>query len=187
MQIKRSTKSRDRGRRQQLCEQRRLSPRKVCSALRRLLVAVKHVEARGAEFENSIYQLRENEQTEAVRKTLKALARSSAGDLTRIAPKTPDTDPRDEIAQAIMESLIEAFDIKPVRKLGDVVTANGGEPPASVELDRPLDGVIYPAFEVVSGGWSRHGRILIKPCVRPITNTDASGNTDTKTTQTVRI
>ena len=173
MQIKRRLKTKSQIQLKQIGQQRRLQPRKVCSALRRLLVAVQHVEAKGAAFESSIHQLREKEQTEAVKKTLKALARSSAGDLTRIAPGTPGTGPRDEFAQAMMESLIEAFDIKPVRKMGDVIAVNGVEPPASVELDRPLDGTICSAFEVVSVGWSRNGRILIKPCVRPITNTNA--------------
>ena len=184
MEIKRRLKTKSQIRSKQLGLQRRSQPRKVCSALRRLLVAVQHVEARGVAFESSIHQLREKEQTEAVKKTLKALARSSAGDLTRIAPGTPG-DPRDEFAQSVMESLIEAFDIKPVRKMGDVIAVNGVEPPASVDLDRPLDGTICSAFEVVSVGWSRNGRILIKPCVRPITNTNACGTTSSDTSQVV--
>jgi hypothetical protein len=145
--------------------------RHVYSALRKLLDTAHHVQARATEFENAIQQLREKEQTEAITRILKALATSPAGDLTRGTPGSPGIDPQERIFGAVMESLVEAFGIQPIRRIGEVIPSQRGEPPTTVELDRPLDGMSCSAFEVVAGGWTRNGRVLMKPCVRPIANT----------------
>ena len=168
--MKQMIKLKQSSRRKQTRKWRRSQPRGVYSALRRLLDTTHHVQARAAEFENAIHQLREKEQTEAIKRLLKALAGSSAGDLTRASPDSHGNDPQQVVARAVMESLMEAFDIRPVRKIGEVMSVIGGEPPASVELDRPLEGAGCSSFEVVSVGWYRNGTILIKPRVRPSAN-----------------
>lgn len=166
--MKRKAKSKKQTRHKRPMKQRGLRPREIYSALRRLLDTAQHVQARAAELENAIHLLREKEQTEAIRRILQALARSSAGDLTSAAPDASGNDPKEDFAKAVMESLIEAFQIQPIRKIGDIVSGSEGEPPSNVEPDRPLDGISCSAFEVVSVGWSRNGKILLKPRVRPL-------------------
>jgi len=168
--MKQMIKSKGRSRRKKLGKRMQSQPREVCSALRRLLDTTRHVQARATEFEDAIHQLREKEQTEAIKRILKVLARSTAGDLTRASPDSPGNDPQQVVARAVMESLMEAFDIRPVRKIGEVISVIGGEPPASLELDRPLEGAGCSSFEIVSVGWHRNGKLLIKPRVRPYAN-----------------
>lgn len=144
-------------------------PREVYVALRKLLNAAQHVEARAAGLEDALRLLREQERARAIGELLLALRNSSAGDLVRSGPDSPPGGD-DAAMKGIAEALVEAFGITPVQTVGARIPLSKREIPDSVELDRPMGEEPDPcvALEVVSVGWSYRCRTLLKPLVRPI-------------------
>ncbi len=144
-------------------------PRRVHLAIRKLLDTTNHIQARAAELENALDELREHERSKAVKDLLLALRNSPDGDLLRFDPAVPGESGTGR-AQAIVEALSEAFSIVPVHEIGERIPVRNGEIPDSLELDRSIGeeaGKCVTA-EVLSVGWRFKKQTIIKPIVRPL-------------------
>ena len=149
-------------------------PDGVYVAIRKLLDTTNHLQARAAEVENALDELRELEQGRAVAKLLSALRHSPDGDLLRFNAAAP-AEGESSQTKAIAAALVEAFGIAPIHEIGERLPVKRGEIPDSLELDRAIgeeDGRCIAA-EVVSTGWKRKEQVLLKPMVRPVFNKTA--------------
>jgi len=146
-------------------------PDAVYLTIRKLLDTTNHIQARAAELENALDDLRDQEQGKAVAKLLTALRHSQDGDLLRFNPAASgEGEPAQ--GRAIVAALVEAFGISPLHTPGERLPVRRGEIPDSLELDRAIgdeDGRCIAA-EVVSTGWKRKDQVLLKPVVRPVFN-----------------
>jgi hypothetical protein len=162
-------KPKQRKKRHPLKARRAARPRGVYQAIRKLLDTTNHIQARAAELENALDELREQEQVKAVKAVLLALRNSPDGDLLRFDLVAPGGG-GNSTTQAIIGALIEAFSIVPIRKIGEQIPIKGGKIPDTLEPDRPIgdEADKCVAAEVVSVGWSYKNQALLKPVVRPV-------------------
>lgn len=145
-------------------------PRDVYLAIRNLLDTTNHIQARAAELENALDVLREQERNMVFKQILLALRNSQDGDLLRFNP-TAQAD-GSSLVKAIVEALIEAFEIEPFYQIGERIPVKRGEIPDNLELDRSIgkEAGKCVAVEVTSPGWKLNEKTLLKPMVRPVFN-----------------
>jgi hypothetical protein len=145
-------------------------PREVYLAIRNLLDTTNHIQARAAELENALDLLREQERSKVFQQILLALRNSQDGDLLRFNP-TAQAD-ESSLVKAIVEALIEAFEIEPFHQIGERIPVKRGEIPDNLELDRSIgeEAGKCVAVEVTSPGWKMNEKTLLKPMVRPVFN-----------------
>jgi|GEM_PF-3035616 hypothetical protein len=171
MRMKKQPRSKRKGRstKRRARPRRPARPRQVYLAIRKLLDATSHIQARAAQVETALEALREQERANAVANLLLALRNSPEGDLLRPDPAAPGTA-AGSTAQAITAALVEAFSIVPLRDIGERIALRDGHLPDTLELDRPLahEHEACVAVEVVSVGWSYGSHPLLPPIVRPL-------------------
>jgi hypothetical protein len=142
-------------------------PRRVHLAIRKLLDTTNHIQARAAELENALDELREQERIKAVKDLLLALRNSANGDLLRFDSTVPVENDR---TRAIVDAVSEAFSIVPLHQIGERIPVRDGKIPDSLELDRSIGEEVGKcvAAEIVSVGWKFKEQTIIKPVVRPL-------------------
>jgi hypothetical protein len=144
--------------------------------LQKLLNTATHIQARAVELENALRELREQERCRAIKNVLSALRNSPAGDLVRVPPDWQGENGPDGSVRGMLEALMEAFPIKPVRRIGDKLVIENAEVPHGVDLDRPIGdcGDSWVGVEIISVGWTYNGKVLLKPIGRPLFSCEAS-------------